>query len=408
MIRRTVKIQLVAFVVITVLGVLYAGFDLIGFNKLDPPYVVKARFAASGGIFTNAEVTYRGVQIGRVGDLRLTPDGVEVDLRIEPDRKVPRDTIAVVANKSAVGEQYVDLQPRSGGAPHLRDGDVIERGDTQIPVDIQTVLLDLDRLVRSIDTEALTVLVSELGDAFEDTGPVLQRLIDSGDRLVDSLEAELPDTVTLIRQGEIVLETARDTRADFREFAQGLALLSESLAEADPDIRRLLDNGVVAARELEALLKPSQRAISTLVGDLVTVNEYTVDRLGGLRLTLDSLPVIVRDGPQSIVDRQLHNGLVTDEFAPSCDYGSERRLPEEKEPVEPDVDNRCPPGTSGERGAEHAPRGEGSTYHREDAAGGPGVPSGGRASAPAEVRWTGGQQDLLGDRSWLALLLALF
>jgi phospholipid/cholesterol/gamma-HCH transport system substrate-binding protein len=411
MIRRTVKIQLVAFLVITVMGVLYAGFDLIGFNKLNPPYVVKVQLAASGGIFSNAEVTYRGVQVGRVGDLRLTPDGVEVDLRMEPDERVPRDTIAIVANKSAVGEQYVDLQPRSSGAPYLRDGDVIELADTAIPIDIQTVLLNLDSLVRSIDKQALTILVSELGDAFEETGPVLQKLIESGDSLVASLEAKLPETVTLIRQGEIVLQTARDTRSDFREFARGLAALSESLADADPDIRTLLTNGVTAARELEALLRPSQRALSTLLGDLVTVNEYTVDRLGGLRTTLDALPGIVRDGPQSIVDGQLHNGLVTDEFAPACDYGSTRRLPEEKTAVTPDVNNACPPGTSGQRGAEYAPKPAGSDSSAPAASrtSGAGVPLAGASSAsPAEVRWTGGQQDLLGRRSWLALLLSLF
>ena len=34
-------------------------------------YVVTADFAESGGIFTNAEVTYRGVAVGRVDRLRL-------------------------------------------------------------------------------------------------------------------------------------------------------------------------------------------------------------------------------------------------------------------------------------------------------------------------------------------------
>ena len=51
------------------------------------------QLADSGGIFSNAEVTYRGVTIGRVGQLRLTADGVEVDLELDADApaEVPLD-----------------------------------------------------------------------------------------------------------------------------------------------------------------------------------------------------------------------------------------------------------------------------------------------------------------------------
>ncbi len=77
-----------------------------------------ARFANSGGIFTNAEVTYRGVPVGRVGDLTLTQDGVSVALMIDDSApQIPASAKAVVANRSAIGEQYVDLQPDTTRAP---------------------------------------------------------------------------------------------------------------------------------------------------------------------------------------------------------------------------------------------------------------------------------------------------
>ncbi len=67
MVSRLAKWQLVAFVVVAVLGIGYVGAKyvrldtLLGFGE----YQVDARFANSGGIFTNAEVTYRGVPVGR-------------------------------------------------------------------------------------------------------------------------------------------------------------------------------------------------------------------------------------------------------------------------------------------------------------------------------------------------------
>ena len=50
--------------------------------------------------------------MGRVSDMQLTDDGVRVTLTLDPDAPdVPADTTAVVANRSAVGEQFVDLRP---------------------------------------------------------------------------------------------------------------------------------------------------------------------------------------------------------------------------------------------------------------------------------------------------------
>ena len=71
-----------------------------------------AHFAESGGIFTGAEVSYRGVTVGQVSDMKLTDKGVDVVLNIEKTHKdIPEKTKALVANRSAVGEQFVDLQP---------------------------------------------------------------------------------------------------------------------------------------------------------------------------------------------------------------------------------------------------------------------------------------------------------
>ncbi|MBY8852911.1 MlaD family protein, partial [Saccharothrix sp. MB29] len=62
---------------------------------------------------TGGEVTYRGVPVGRVGPIRLVDRRVEVELRITAGAPpIPADLEAVVANRSAVGEQYVDLRPR--------------------------------------------------------------------------------------------------------------------------------------------------------------------------------------------------------------------------------------------------------------------------------------------------------
>src|SRR3954447_15702439 len=121
MVTRRVRVQLVAFLALALgaVSVLSAGYVGLFDKVAGGAYVVTADFADSGGIFSGAEVTYRGVSVGRVDRLRLTDGGVLVDLRLHRGSRVPRDTLAVVENRSAVGEQYVDLQPRTGSRPYL-------------------------------------------------------------------------------------------------------------------------------------------------------------------------------------------------------------------------------------------------------------------------------------------------
>lgn len=118
MITRKHKSLLFAFLLIAVVSVVYVGGNYAGLGRLfgSRGYVVTAQLADSGGIFTNAEVAYRGVTVGRVGQLHLTDSGVSVDLDLDPGGPdIPADTTAVVANRSAVG-QFVDLQPQHTGA----------------------------------------------------------------------------------------------------------------------------------------------------------------------------------------------------------------------------------------------------------------------------------------------------
>ncbi|HEX3004030.1 MAG TPA: MCE family protein, partial [Angustibacter sp.] len=238
MVTRGVKLQLIAFVAIALVAVSVLSANYVGlFDKVaGGRYVVTADFGDSGGIFSGAEVTYRGVTIGKVDRLRLTDGGVLVDLRLDRGTQVPRDTLAVVENRSAVGEQYVDLQPRSSQGPYLTAGSRIARADTRTPTRIDTVLLDVDRLVRSVDKNDLSTTVEELGKTFAGGGTDLQRLIDAGDALTQSATEALPETTRLIQDGRTVLATQKASGSDIRSFSADLADLSSQLRGSDADL----------------------------------------------------------------------------------------------------------------------------------------------------------------------------
>ncbi len=133
----------------------YVGAEYTGLvdDVLGRGYTVRADFADSGASSPVPRSPIAGCR-WVVGALRLTgSDGVSVALDIKDGTpRIPADTLAVVANRSAVGEQYVDLQPRTSHGPYLLDGSAIPRGSTRVPLPTTDLVLSLDRLVNSVRT----------------------------------------------------------------------------------------------------------------------------------------------------------------------------------------------------------------------------------------------------------------
>ncbi len=367
MIRRSVHVKLFAFLLITLLTVSVLSARYVGLydRVVGGQFHVAADFEQSGGIFVGSEVTYRGVTVGRVDDLRLSKDGVVVDAKIERGVTIPKDTVVVVENRSAVGEQYLDFQPRSEGGAELADGDTIPRKDTRYPLRVDTLLLDLDRTVNSVDRDDLSTVVDELGDGFTDGGQDLQRLLDSGDALTKAATEALPQTTKLIDDGRIVLDTQRDTSGEIKVFAKNFAALADTLKASDADLRQVLDRGVVASEELEALIRDNQGNLAALLANLITVGQVTTARVDGIEQLLVTYPDVVAGGYTVVPgDGTAHFGLALAHDPPVCTqgYGGTKR-------TNPKTTSDLPPVNTSARCT--APRGSGTTVRGAQNAPGP-------------------------------------
>lgn len=325
---RLVRIQLVAFIVVALLGLLYVGGkyvrldNMLGFGQ----YTVALDLADSGGIFSNAEVTYRGVPVGTVGNLSLTRDGVQVELKLDnggPD--IPADTKAVVANRSAIGEQYVDLQPESDQGPYLVDGSEIAESKTATPVPVEDVLASTNALVDSVPLSSLTTVVNELGVAFDGKGNDLQSLVDSLGNISAAGDEALPQTLALVRDSVPVLNTQSQQSDLIREFSTGLDQVTAQLASSDPDIRRLIDTGTAAGDQVGGLVTDAGPALTTNIDNLALLAAQAEPRYLALRPFLTFLPALGA-GISTIVpnDGTIHQGLLLEtNNPPPCTVGYE-------------------------------------------------------------------------------------
>jgi phospholipid/cholesterol/gamma-HCH transport system substrate-binding protein len=277
------------------------------------------------------------------------------------------------------------------------------------------------------------VVIDELGKAFGGSGRDLQRLLDSGDALTRAAVDALPETIRLIEDGQTVLATQRESGSAIQSFAADLADFSETLATSDGDLRKVLDNGVVASRELRTLIAENRPEISALLANLLTTGQVTVARLDGLEQVLVTYPDNVAGGYTVVPgDGSSHFGLVLNSDPPSCRKGYEgtdQRTPAATSDVPANTDARCAEPRGSEttvRGAQNAPAPNnryGSPVPTTGSTGTSQVDQGavssldltgydpvsglatGAGDVPLAVGSRGGQERALGEESWTWLIL---
>ncbi|MEW2265194.1 MCE family protein [Streptomyces sp. NPDC047853] len=331
MITLAVRLKNLAFLVIAVLVLGFVGIryaDLGRYVGAADYYTVDVELPRTGGLFTHSDVTYRGVSVGRVGPIDLTADGVVAHLRIKKSApSIPADTRAVVAGLSAVGEQYIDLQPESDSGPYLADGTRIELPDTEVPAPVTDVLTSVDALTRSVPLEDLRTVVDEFGKTFEGHGDDLQALLDNGSAFVEAADRALPSTTRLLTDGETVLRTQAEEAEAIRGFADGATELARALKGSDADLRRLLTVTPGAATQVSGLLRDLDPSLGVVLANLLTTSEVAVTRQRGIEELLVKYPAAVSAGATAVDGGTMKLGLAVTFFKPlpcTAGYGGTR------------------------------------------------------------------------------------
>jgi phospholipid/cholesterol/gamma-HCH transport system substrate-binding protein len=430
MLTRTVYVKLILFVLITVVGVSYVSVNYIGVSLSfggGGACTIKADFPDSGGIFTNAEVTERGVAIGRVGQLSLLDDGVQVALKIDDcgTAKIPVGTTATVSDRSVIGEQYVNLITPARKGQYMRGGEVIPMSKNSIPIAAEVLLTNLDTLAKSVDTTKLASVISELGKAFNNKGADLATLLDSTNNLLSAATDALPQTIQLIGTADKVLQTQLDLQPSLQSFTHSLNLITQQLKTSDPDIRHLFSTGPSDLDVVKSFVDDNKTDLGVALADLASTGQVLSRHIDGIEQILELYPALAAGG-KSVIQPDGVGALalvVNTNDPPDCGdptkgsegyEGTTIRRPNDTSPQAPNVDAHCTaPTSSGTniRGSANVPGGDpisatgGSVaYPRADTSNTVGTSTTGNTATTATVGTSLNSAGVLADESWVAIL----
>jgi phospholipid/cholesterol/gamma-HCH transport system substrate-binding protein len=292
MLSRFVRIQLAIFAIVGIIGVIamilfyIQAPTLLGIGRM----TVTLELPATGGLYRFSNVTYRGVQVGKVTAVALSAHGAKATLSLGTSPKIPANLQADVLSVSAVGEQYVDLRPRTDSPPYLHNGSVIAMGDTTIPQAVGPLLDQLSALINSIPKNKISQLLDESFQAFNGAGYDFGSLADSSSRIAADADSVADRTRTLTEDTGPLLDSQAQTTDSIRMWARSLAGISDVLVTDDSRVRTLLQNGPEAANETSRLLERVKPTLPVLLANLTTIGQIGVTYHPSLEQLLVLLP----------------------------------------------------------------------------------------------------------------------
>lgn len=334
---KFVKIQLIIFAVLTVIAlitmsVVYMRLPaLVGIGR----YSVAVELPTSGGLYSSANVTYRGSTIGTVTDVTPTAGGARATLNLDSSVSIPVSAEAQVHSRSAIGEQYLDFVPSSLEGPFLEDGSVVPTSQTSVPQDIGPMIDTLNASLTSIPQQQLSALIDETHTAFEGSGPSLQRILNGSDRVLDQAYTDADATTRLINDAAPFLDSQKVSSPAIREWVANLAGTVQQADANDQHVRHILETSPAAASEASALFQQLHPTAPLLAANLTSLGQVAVTYNQSLEQLLVLLPASVSALKTiNVPDQGTSNGAFLDfnlnlNAPPPCTTGflpaSERR-----------------------------------------------------------------------------------
>jgi phospholipid/cholesterol/gamma-HCH transport system substrate-binding protein len=299
--------------------VLFLWLSFGGSVPLRPEgYRVNVAFPEATQLAQGAEVRISGVKVGRVKTVEpnvhtgLTDTAIEIDSRFAP---IPRDTRAILRQKTLLGETYVEISPGApgnGSGGRLPDGGTLPEGQVAETVELDEILRTFDPETRrqfSVWLDQQGLAVGDNAEAINDALGLLTPFAEQTDEVLKVLNHQSAETRALVRDTGEVFDALTERQGQLRDLIvnsnrvwEVTAQRDEELAETFRVLPTFLREGRTTTRRLTQFakdtnplinqLRPAARQLSPTLVDL----DKVAPDLRGLFKDLDPLVRVSRRG----------------------------------------------------------------------------------------------------------------
>lgn len=232
---------------VTLIGFLLLAYMVIhlgDFSFGEKGYPLKAVFGQVNGLKEGNVVRYAGVEVGRVTLVRTAPDGVEVQMRINPGVKIPEGSKFAIGTDGLLGEKFINIIPPRTLSSYLKPGSEVRgedpQGLDQLVGTADKTLLDLQKLIQSLNDiigdenvkeamKASALNAREITERLKEFSATLARMAQNNEQDVNTMvgnlramSGSLRDVTDRVDRMVAGVDNNGQTAKDLRETIQNL------------------------------------------------------------------------------------------------------------------------------------------------------------------------------------------
>ena len=251
------------------------------------------------GLQRDSAVKYRGVDVGRVEEIRVAPDNrlIEVVMKIRLRDDAETDTVASLKVAGITGIVFVELDRRDPDEPDLSPRLAFASEYPIIPSkpsQIRQIFSGIDEIlekIRQVDLEGISKSVTRSAKAAEDllSGPRTQKVVANLESISANLDLTAARVEKITAEGRLegiagearaALAEARSLIAETRDEIKALRL-AETAEKANRAVDHLARTSRTTARDVQVMSDNLRRASETLERLLERLESNPSDLLFG-------------------------------------------------------------------------------------------------------------------------------
>jgi phospholipid/cholesterol/gamma-HCH transport system substrate-binding protein len=244
-----------------------------------PQRTYRSYYAYSGesvsGVNEDSVVRYKGINVGRVRNMRLDPENPErirLVLDIAEGTPIKEDTVASVATQGIAGLAFLELGGGTRDSPPLTPSPgqpyPVIKIKPSVPLDqaAATLMTNVNEIVSSLkdltDKESRTAIRQTMVNLAELTAALKQREKEL-DKLFSSTDRTLENTREATEKLPALISRLAETAAAFENMAQQIARTGKSVdslvAGSQQDVHQTLSEAGLLIAEIRQLTERLQR-----------------------------------------------------------------------------------------------------------------------------------------------------